>query len=88
MHIVTHDLRNTSTGAAELARRVIEMDSSRLSERGLRYATHLRDDTKLLNQMLTHLLSLFKADHETVRSETVDMAALIGSSFKRTRKKD
>ena len=82
VHIVTHDLRNTSTGAAELARRVLEMDSPRLSERGLRYATHLRDDTKLLNQMLTHLLSLFKADHETVKSETVDMADLVATILK------
>ena len=79
VHIVTHDLRNTSTGVAELARRVLDLDAVRLSERGLRYATHLRDDTRSLNQMLTHLLSLFKADHETVRTETVEMGALVES---------
>jgi signal transduction histidine kinase len=79
VHIVTHDLRNTSTGAAELARRLFEIDSTRLSERGLRYANNLRDDTRLLNQMLTHLLSLFKADHESVKSEAVDMAAIVAA---------
>ena len=77
VHIVTHDLRNTSTGVAELARRVLDFDAPRLSERGLRYATHLRDDTRVLNQMLTHLLSLFKADHETVRAEAVGLKELV-----------
>ena len=82
VHIVTHDLRNTSTGAAELARRLFELDNSRLSDRGLRYANHLREDTRLMNQMLTHLLSLFKADHESVKSDTVDMADLVASIVK------
>jgi signal transduction histidine kinase len=79
VHIVTHDLRNASTGVVELARRLLDIDSPKLSERGLKYATHLRDDSRLLNQMLNHLLSLFKADHDTVRSETVDMKALVES---------
>jgi signal transduction histidine kinase len=82
VHIVTHDLRNTSTGAAELARRLFELDNSRLSERGFRYANHLREDTRLMNQMLTHLLSLFKADHESVKSDTVDMADLVAAIVK------
>jgi signal transduction histidine kinase len=79
VHIVTHDLRNASTGVVELARRLLDMDAGRLSERGLKYATHLRDDTRLLNQMLTHLLSLFKADYDAVKLETLDMNTLVAS---------
>jgi signal transduction histidine kinase len=79
VHIVTHDLRNASTGVVELARRLLDMDATRLSERGLKYATHLRDDTRLLNQMLTHLLSLFKADYDTVKIEAVEMKTLVAS---------
>jgi signal transduction histidine kinase len=79
VHIVTHDLRNASTGAVELARRLLDIEAQRFSEKGLRYATNLRDDTRLLNQMLTHLLSLFKADHDTIKIETVDTKAMADS---------
>ena len=82
VHIVTHDLRNTSVGVAELARRLVDMDQSRLSERGLRYASSLRDDTRSLNQMLNHLLALFRVDHSLSRVERVDVNEIVTSIVK------
>lgn len=76
IQIVTHDLRNASVGIAELARRLAETDDSRLSDRGRRYAGHLRDDTRHLNQMLTQLLTLFKVDNSSAKLKRVDLNAI------------
>ena len=77
VHIVTHDLRNTSTGVAEVARRLLEVERTRLSERGSRYALNLRDDTRTLNQMLTHLLDLFRSDRSGADIKSVDLRTLV-----------
>jgi signal transduction histidine kinase len=79
VHIVTHDLRNTSVGVAELARRLIEVDGGVLSERGLRYATNLKIDIRSLNEMLSHLLALFRVDYTGAENGSVDTLDLVHS---------
>jgi len=79
VHIVTHDLRNTSVGVAELARRLVEVDGETLSDRGLRYANSLKTDTRSLNQMLSHLLALFRVDYARAEKGAVDMTSLVKS---------
>lgn len=77
VHIVTHDLRNISTGVAELGRRLLEVERGRLSEKGARYALSIRDDTRSLNQMLTHLLALFRSDHSNAETAAVNLRAVV-----------
>jgi len=79
VHIVTHDLRNTSVGVAELARRLVEVDGGALSERGLRYASSLKTDTRTLNEMLSHLLALFRVDYAGSEKASIDMSLLVKS---------
>ncbi len=76
VQIVTHDLKNESVGIVELSRRLEEVDAARLSERGRRYAAHLRTDTRRLNEMLTQLLALFKVDDTTGKMHRVDVHKL------------
>jgi signal transduction histidine kinase len=87
VHIVTHDLRNTSVGVAELARRLVDMDRTKLSEKGLRYASSLRDDTRSLNQMLNHLLALFRVDHSVSQVGSVDVNKIVESIVKTNERK-
>lgn len=87
VQIVTHDLRNASVGIAEVARRLAETDDARLSERGRRYARHLRDDTRHLNQMLSQLLSLFKIDNTTARLERVDLSLVASAIIAQNRRR-
>jgi signal transduction histidine kinase len=77
VHIVTHDLRNISTGVAELARRLLDMERGRLSDKGSRYAASIRDDTRSLNQMLTHLLALFRSDHAASEVAAVNLQSIV-----------
>lgn len=77
VHIVTHDLRNTSVGVAELARRLVGLEKQRLSDKGLRYASSLQEDTRSLNQMLNHLLALFRADHSTSEIQLTDLGEIV-----------
>lgn len=91
VHIVTHDLRNVSIGAAELARRLLASERPSLSERGYRYARSLLEDTRNMNAMLTHLLALFKVDHDREQMEAVNMSGLaaevVGSNERRITEK-
>jgi signal transduction histidine kinase len=77
VHIVTHDLRNTSTGVAELTRRLLEIERGRLSEKGSKYAVSIRDDTRSLNQMLSHLLALFRSDHANGEIGAVNLRSVV-----------
>ena len=79
VHIVTHDLRNTSVGVVELTRRLIEVDGGALSPKGARYAESLKEDTRSLNRMLSHLLALFKVDYTGTERSPVDMRELVQS---------
>jgi signal transduction histidine kinase len=79
VHIVTHDLRNVSVGVAELARRLLNTEKQNLSSRGLRYASNLLDDTRNMNGMLSHLLALFRVDHEREDPSDADVKALVES---------
>jgi signal transduction histidine kinase len=74
VHIVTHDLKNVSVGTIETARRLLASEASHLGERGMRYARHLVDDTRRMNEMLVHLLKMFRIDQEERRTRDVDVA--------------
>lgn len=82
VHIVTHDLRNVSVGASEVARRLIGSEGGTLSARGRRYASHLLEDTRNMNVMLSNLLALFRVDNDRGRLEPVDLSSLVGEVVK------
>jgi signal transduction histidine kinase len=82
VHIVTHDLRNISTGVAELARRLVEIERGRLSDKGSKYAASIREDTRSLNQMLAHLLALFRSDHATPEIAAVNLTSIVEGVIK------
>jgi signal transduction histidine kinase len=82
VQIVTHDLKNLSVGAAETARKLLEAEGRRLSARGQRYAEHLIVDTRMMNQMLRHVLSLFRADSEELKEGEVDLDAIVREALR------
>lgn len=78
VHIVTHDLKNVSVAATEMARKLIDVESGALSPRGRRYADHLLEDTRTMSRMLENLLSLFRAaEPEAERREQVDVGRIV-----------
>jgi signal transduction histidine kinase len=77
VHIVTHDLKNVSIGATETTRRLISSEGPTLSDRARRYALHVLEDTRHMNQMLMHLLSIFRISQQEERRERVDLRALV-----------
>lgn len=82
VHIVTHDLKNVSVGAAETARLLLAAAESRLDQKGARYANHLLNDTRRMNSMLVQLLSLFKIDEQAQQKSTVSLKALVDDLIK------
>ena len=82
VHIVTHDLRNLSIGATETARKLIELEGVELTDRGYRYARHVMEDTRNMNEMLRHLLAIFRADRAEAGRAPVDMKELAVDIFK------
>lgn len=82
VHIVTHDLKNLSVGATESARKLLTADSQRLSERGAKYAHHLMEDARTMNEMLRHLLAIFRIDQEKRREQVVSLAELTDEILK------
>lgn len=78
VHIVTHDLKNVSVAATEMARKLIDVEGARLSPRGRRYADHLLEDARSMSRMLGNLLSLFRvADTDADRREWVDVDRIV-----------
>jgi signal transduction histidine kinase len=82
VHIVTHDLKNVSIGATETARQLLEREASGLKDRAKRYAEHLLEDTRRMNEMLMHLLAIFRIDHEAVEGRRVDIGDVAASILK------
>lgn len=73
VHIVTHDLKNVSVGATETARLLLAHVTGHLDMKNQRYASHLLEDTRRMNEMLVQLLGLFRIDRRTARSDSVDL---------------
>jgi signal transduction histidine kinase len=76
VHIVTHDLKNVSVGTTETARRLLSTEETNLGERGKRYVSNLVEDTRRMNEMLVHLLRIFRLEKEERRSKQVDLARM------------
>ena len=76
VHIVTHDLKNVSVGATETARRLLDREAAGLKDRAKRYAEHLLEDTRRMNEMLMHLLAIFRIDHQALDGRRVDVAKI------------
>jgi signal transduction histidine kinase len=76
VHIVTHDLKNVSVGALETARRLLSMEGQSLRDRARRYVEHLLEDTRRMNEMLIHLLAMFRIDYHQVNGQRVDVGAM------------
>lgn len=76
VHIVTHDLKNVSVGALETARRLLSMEGLTLRDRARRYVEHLLEDTRRMNEMLVHLLAMFRIDHHEVNGQRVDVGSI------------
>jgi signal transduction histidine kinase len=76
VHIVTHDLKNLAVGATETARKLLALDGSRLTDRGRRYAGHMVDDTRNMNEMLRHLLAIFRIDQQRLEQRSVNLQEL------------
>ena len=82
VHIVTHDLKNVSVGATETARRLLEVEKESLRDRAKRYAEHLLEDTRRMNEMLMHLLAIFRIDHQAIEGRRVDVGEITKSILK------
>jgi len=82
VHIVTHDLKNVSVGATETARRLLEVEKESLRDRAKRYAEHLLEDTRRMNEMLMHLLAIFRIDHQAMEGTRVDVGEITKSILK------
>jgi signal transduction histidine kinase len=76
VHIVTHDLKNVSVGALETARRLLSMEGLSLRDRARRYVEHLLEDTRRMNEMLIHLLAMFRIDHHAVNGQRVNVGTI------------
>jgi signal transduction histidine kinase len=76
VHIVTHDLKNVSVGATETARRLLAIEGGGVRDRARRYAEHLLDDTRRMNEMLVQLLRLFRVDHQEAAERFIDVAEM------------
>src|SRR5262249_9047690 len=76
VHIVTHDLKNDSVGDTETARRLLALEGGSLNDRARRYAEHLLEDTRRMNEMLVQLLRLFRVDHQQQIDRQIDVAEL------------
>jgi len=76
VHIVTHDLKNVSVGATETARRLLAIEGGSLKDRARRYAEHLLEDTRRMNDMLIQLLRLFRVDHQQQIEGRINIADL------------
>jgi signal transduction histidine kinase len=76
VHIVTHDLKNVSVGALETARRLLSTEGQSLRDRARRYVDHLLEDTRRMNEMLIHLLAMFRIDHHQVNGQRVSVGAI------------
>jgi len=76
VHIVTHDLKNVSVGATETARRLLDTERDTLSNRATRYVEHLLEDTRRMNEMLRHVLAMFRIDYQFSKSRRVDLEDL------------
>ncbi len=76
VHIVTHDLKNVSVGALETARRLLSLEGLSLRDRARRYVEHLLEDTRRMNEMLIHLLAMFRIDHHEVNGQRVHVGAI------------
>lgn len=72
VHIVTHDLKNVSVGATETARLLLD-GKDRLDGKSQRYAGHLLEDTRRMNEMLVQLLRLFRIDQRQAHRDSVDL---------------
>jgi signal transduction histidine kinase len=77
VHVVTHDLKNVSIGTTEVARLLMATDGRVLSTRGLRYAEHLVEDSRQMNQMLASLLGIFRIDRDRQNGAIVDIRELV-----------
>jgi signal transduction histidine kinase len=76
VHIVTHDLKNVSVGALETARRLLSTEGQSLRDRARRYVEHLLEDTRRMNEMLIHLLAMFRIDHHQANGQRVNIGTI------------
>jgi signal transduction histidine kinase len=82
VHIVTHDLKNVSVGALETARRLLSTEGNSLRDRARRYVEHLLEDTRRMNEMLIHLLAMFRIDYHEVNGQRVNVGAVAEAIFR------
>jgi signal transduction histidine kinase len=83
VHIVTHDLQNVAVASTETARKLVEVDGTKLSDRGRRSADRLVRDCRLMTTMLRNLLEVVNQTDVASRRELVDVAAIVRDAVAR-----
>jgi signal transduction histidine kinase len=83
VHIVTHDLQNVAVASTETTRMLVDLDGSKFSQRGQRYAERLLRDCRLMATMLRNLLEAVNQSEVADRRELVDVSAVVREAIGR-----